>query len=72
MAKTLTANYANSYGKPEVNMKQNINFRKTVRLVRDGRVLGERCTCSSFQFKKGRIVPILSSNFQHKKGCKAA
>jgi hypothetical protein len=72
MAK-VTANYANSYGKTEVNMQQNINFRKTVRLVKDGKIVGERCSfCSGIQFKKGKLVPTLSSNFQHKKGCKLA
>lgn len=73
MAKHLTASYANSYGKSEVNMKQNINFRSTVRLVKAGKVVGERCSsCSGFQLKKGGIRPTLSSNFLHKKGCKLA
>lgn len=73
MAKMLTANYVNSYGKPEVNLKQNINFRSTVRLVKDGKVVGERCSvCSGFQLRKGGIRPTLTSNFSHKKGCKLA
>lgn len=70
MAK-VTANYANSYGKVSVSMNQNINFRRTIRVVRDGTVLGERCSsCSGLRFSKGRISPTLSSNFVHKKGCK--
>lgn len=73
MANRCTANYANIYGETEVNMKQNINFCPTIRIIKAGNKVLERCpSCSGFQLSKGKIKLSFSSNFSHKKGCKLA
>ncbi len=71
MARKLIATYSNPFGNTEVNMRSNINFRNTIKVVgKDGAVKGERCPkCSGLRFKGGKISLALSSNFSHKKGC---
>lgn len=67
---SMTANYANCFGKSEVNQKQNLKFGSTIRLVRNGNVLGERCPkCSGYRLTKKGIRPNLQKEFSHKKGC---
>lgn len=75
MAQRLTAGYCNTYGKAEVNGNQNINFRQTIRVIKNGNLTKERCPkCSGFSFRNKKIQPTLQEvgKFQHKKGCELA
>jgi hypothetical protein len=69
----MIANYANSYGKSQINLKSNIKLPQKIRLINNGQLHSQRCKCSGIEIKNRKFQPVMvKGEVKHRKECKYA